>query len=180
MKNLQIRKAVEQDIDSILKLIDGQIKYHLSFNNKYEEDIPAEYCATGIMRFINSTDDLFLVAEKDRDLIGFFIAGIINIPFDIVPLSEMNVIYKILKSIINIKDRNLNYRLTGLIRECFIEEASRNAGIGSQFMNEAMNFFRERGVEEIKLIVYAGNKLGKSFWEKHGFSDSKTMMWKDM
>lgn len=80
-----------------------------------------------------------LVAYHDKLLIGYCISSIIE------------------------------YETEGEIESIFIENEFRNQGIGREFMERSVNWFKEKGIGDIKIQVAAGNEDALDFYNKFGF-----------
>lgn len=59
----------------------------------------------------------------------------------------------------------------GFIEEMAVTAKSRRHGVGSKILKEIFIWFKSENLDMIELSVAAKNKVGYSFWKKHGFKD---------
>ncbi|MEF2965346.1 GNAT family N-acetyltransferase [Paenibacillus sp. M1] len=64
---------------------------------------------------------------------------------------------------------SINEAGEGEIDSLFIMEAYRKRGVGDRLMNNALEWFRSRRVEDISISVMVGNESAFSFYERYGF-----------
>jgi len=144
MNNFNIREANENDTDAVLELMDQQVKYHLSLNPDYKEDIPPEYSENKVIKLINSNDDLFLVADLDGSIAGYFIAGTIKKPkqdkITILDKANKSIFHKARRKLIRkvYESEDIRYIQTGFIKDCYVVESHRNKSLGSRFLEKGM------------------------------------------
>lgn len=66
--------------------------------------------------------------------------------------------------------------LTGVIAELYVEEGCRGRGIGMALMAAAQAWFRELGVQRLKVEAFAWNEEAIGFYRKLGFvTDAVTL-----
>ncbi len=58
----------------------------------------------------------------------------------------------------------------GYIDQMAVTAAYRRTGIGEQMLNEIVTWFRSKGIKRVELATTAANRVGNTFWLKHGFS----------
>jgi GNAT superfamily N-acetyltransferase len=74
------------------------------------------------------------------------------------------------------RDYGLFDETIGFVDDAYVREEERDKGIGRALLARAEAWFRERGVDELRLNVVAGNKRGVRFWTLSGFQlQSMTM-----
>lgn len=59
----------------------------------------------------------------------------------------------------------------GIINDLAVKSEYRRKGIGSQLLSKMFEWFESRKLDRIELRVIPDNKIGNSFWKKHGFKD---------
>jgi ribosomal protein S18 acetylase RimI-like enzyme len=59
----------------------------------------------------------------------------------------------------------------GYIEEMAVTASSRRHGVGSVMLKQVFDWFKAENLDMIELSVAAKNKIGYSFWKKHGFRD---------
>jgi ribosomal protein S18 acetylase RimI-like enzyme len=66
----------------------------------------------------------------------------------------------------------------GFIGIIFVKPQHRAAGISSLMMREALSWFAKRNVRHVGLAVLSDNKHARRVYQKWGFGDFSTVMWK--
>lgn len=59
----------------------------------------------------------------------------------------------------------------GLFDELFVDEAARGLGLGQKLMDEAMKWFKDKGIARVKLHAYTWNGNAKRLYEHNGFHE---------
>ena len=57
----------------------------------------------------------------------------------------------------------------GEVTELVVSKKVRSSGIGTLLMNKIEEYFKSIGCEYISIEVFAYNKMGINFYEKHGY-----------
>ena len=57
----------------------------------------------------------------------------------------------------------------GVVTELVVSKKVRSSGIGTLLMNKIEEYFKSIGCEYISIEVFAYNKMGINFYEKHGY-----------
>lgn len=85
-------------------------------------------------------------------------------------------------SLIYIKDAIPVFRLEkiGYICDLFVKKEFRNRKISSRLMDEAMRWFKKKGIKQISLAVYKDNEFAHSIYKKWGFIDNQVEMRRKM
>lgn len=68
----------------------------------------------------------------------------------------------------------------GNIHDVFISPAHRRKGIGEMMFGEIMKWFQSNGIDRVELDVITQNQVASSFWEKHGFTDFKRTLYRNI
>jgi len=66
----------------------------------------------------------------------------------------------------------------GFIAIMFVRPQHRAQGISSSMMREALAWFKKRNVTRVGLTVLSDNKHARRIYEKWGFGDFSSVMWK--
>lgn len=159
--NVKIRKARLKDIPAIVNLWKELMKEHdrivLKENPKLKPHIAKKKDALNIQRKyiqknIRSKNGMVYVAEVEGKPIGYCLVFI-----------EKNIpIFKPEK--------------IGIMGSFFVKKEFRRMKIASKFRNEAIKWFKKKGIKCISLRVYRGNKYAYSVYNKWGFFDYWTEM----
>lgn len=68
-------------------------------------------------------------------------------------------------------------RAYGSINDLAIKETHRRKGLGEQMLSKMFQWFKSHGLDRIELRVSVRNKIGYSFWKKHGFKDYQHILY---
>jgi ribosomal protein S18 acetylase RimI-like enzyme len=100
-----------------------------------------------IRRLMKSEEGLVLVALDEGRVVGF-------------SSSEVRQRAKVWK-----------FERFGAIDTVAVTALYRRRGIGEEMLLEILKWFQSRRIDRVELEVVAKNRLGYSFWKKHGFTD---------
>ena len=142
-----IRKAVAEDVPSILELWKELMDFHKELDRIFSRSATGhEAFADFITGHISSESSCVLVAEAGTDIAGYCLAIIEKYP----PVLEMH-----------------EY---GLIQDIAVTGKCRHSGIGKRLLKEARIWFSKKGVHRIEARVSKSNRLATDFWTKMGFA----------
>jgi ribosomal protein S18 acetylase RimI-like enzyme len=68
----------------------------------------------------------------------------------------------------------------GLIEHLFVTASYRRRGIGEKMYAEILKWFHAKDIDRVELEVMARNQVAYSFWKKHGFTDYKHMLYRQI
>jgi ribosomal protein S18 acetylase RimI-like enzyme len=143
---LIIRKATIKDLDSILELSDQLLQFHNQLDSYYTIYSKYEDHQEYYKDQLTKKGTLYIVAEKDKQIVGFASAYIISIPKTRAP--------KI-----------------GVLVANFVKKEFRGKGIGSALYQFRMKWFNKQKVQFVEMNVDARNKKALKLWKKFGFED---------
>ena len=66
-----------------------------------------------------------------------------------------------------------------LIYHLAVREDHQRRGIGEKLLDETLRALRDEGILKVALVVLGNNGKGNTFWEKHGFSDRKDLIYRN-
>jgi ribosomal protein S18 acetylase RimI-like enzyme len=146
--NYVIRKASTCDVPQIVELW----KELMDFNKQYDEHWSRlETGHKNFGDFINShiADEAFcvLVAEADKDIVGYCLSEIQKCDPQILKIQEY-----------------------GHISNITVTRNFQRKGIGESLLRKTMDWFSKKGVHRIEVCVGIGNKSARKFWTKMGFT----------
>jgi ribosomal protein S18 acetylase RimI-like enzyme len=146
--NYVIRKASTCDVPQIVELW----KELMDFNKQYDEHWSRlETGHENFGDFINShiADEAFcvLVAEADKDIVGYCLSEIQKCDPQILKIQEY-----------------------GHISNITVTRNFQRKGIGESLLRKTMDWFSKKGVHRIEVCVGIGNKSARKFWTKMGFT----------
>jgi ribosomal protein S18 acetylase RimI-like enzyme len=108
-----------------------------------------------LRRLMKSEEGLVLVALDGRQAVGYSLSEISN-------------------------PGGLNVDNVGLINHLAITEDFRRSGVGDKMLDEILKWFRSRSIDRVELDVLTKNQVGYSFWKKHGFTDFRHRLFKQI
>ena len=142
-----IRKAVTEDVPSILELWKEMMDFHKERDRIFSRSVTGhEGFADYISGHMSRDTSCVFVAEAGKDIVGYCLAFVEKYP-----------------PVLEIKEY-------GLVQDIAVSEKYRHRGIGKRFLNEARNWFSEKGISRIEARVATTNKISTGFWAKMGFT----------
>ncbi len=145
---LKIIEATDAHIPQIIKMWKKFMDYHSDIDPFFQRRRDGHKNAEKIIKdFLKSKDSLVLVALEDGKVAGYSIAVISKHP----PV--------------------LKVERYGFIDDLAIKPRYRRMGIGAKMLERIFEWFESKGIKRIELKVVPKNKIGYSFWRKHGFKD---------
>ncbi|MBB1486793.1 GNAT family N-acetyltransferase [Oceanospirillum sediminis] len=66
----------------------------------------------------------------------------------------------------------------GILENMVVSDAVRGSGIGSQLLEQALIFAKEKGCQRITLLTDHDNTLAHTFYQKHGFDLSTVVVFR--
>lgn len=151
----EIRQATDRDkelfIDFTVKLSKFNRNNH---NNECKYD-NYEIVIDSIKRkaeetFVNRNEDTYiLIAELEGNPVGYALGRI----FEANTISD-----------------NGTGRM-GLIDELFLDNSARGLGLGQKFIDQIINWMKEKKINRVKLHAYSWNCNAKRLYEKNGFTE---------
>ena len=150
---MEIRKASETDLDSLLELNRqiGEFHYENAPNVFVQ---PSEAERSFLNKALNDSERLFLVAVSNYKVVGFLTATINQ--NEVVPFLSKEPICRI-----------------GTI---VIDQYHRSTGIGQELMKSCNDWAKASGAKEIRLEVMEFNSKAQSFYNKLGFNTQSRIM----
>lgn len=158
---MTIREATVKDVPAIVRLWEEFVKEHdetvIKNNPKIRPYLIKKRSASIIFekfarKSIMSKNSAVHVAEVNGTPVGY--------------------------SLIQVKTAIPVFRLEkiGYICDLFVKKEFRNRKISSRLMDEAMKWFKKKGIEQISLAVYKDNEFAHSIYKKWGFIDNQIEM----
>jgi ribosomal protein S18 acetylase RimI-like enzyme len=146
-KMIEIREAINNDLKNIHKLdIDFFDESHKKHDKTLNLNWPNTYNAQKWFdRRINDKKSLFLVAESDDKLVGYFCGSI-------------SKVYSHRKRVKSADLENI-----------FISGNYRRKHLGSQFVEKFIKWCKENKVKQISVSAFANNQSAINFYHKFGF-----------
>ena len=140
---MNIRKAIDSDINEIISLYHELMDYEMSLLKSDMLEIQLNWESKKTFEEIekvlkDSTKIIFLAENKNR-IVGFILGGI---------------------------SKGIKYKEGAL--DIYILEEHRGKGIGTQLMNKIFEWFRKEDCMSVMINAYADNKRAVDFYKKYG------------
>lgn len=160
MPNMEIAKPTLADIPALLELWRGQYEYHHSLDNIYYAPYSDELRKTFeeyLTAAINEDTTHVLIARHEEKIAGF------------ITFTEDEESYF-----------DTNIKKFGLVIEVYVSDESRGHGVGKRLMEAAEDFFRSKGLTDVKLACSSFNKNTLDFYEHIGYVDRQRILFKKL
>ncbi|MBN2379572.1 GNAT family N-acetyltransferase [candidate division WOR-3 bacterium] len=159
--NVTIRHANEADVEAIVRLYAEATKlmYELSpegFGKRLGEPLDLDEEKENFSKAVDDEKSVILVAEVDGKVEGFVMGVIEEFADDLLDSPYMTVQY------------------------ICVDEKQRKRGIGKALMVELEKCTTERGITNLDLIVWNGNKPAQSLFGKTGYIPLEIRMGKKL
>lgn len=147
---MQIRPAITDDLEGVLPLVAKTCAFH-------EAEDPVKYpflpepekrYRGWLSRCVNDPDAVFLVADDNGTIAGFLVATV----EDEIP------IYRV--------------KRYAFVQDIWVEPSYRRHGAARGLLQEAIERFRDKGVEQFRLDVLTDNAPARKLFESCGFRTS--------
>lgn len=154
MIDITIRKAREQDINAINKLLYEVHKVHSDARADLFKAGAKKYTDEELKNIIKNAKTPIFVAEKNNEILGY--------------------VFCIYQQFIN--NNNMTDVKTLYIDDLCVDELARGQHIGKILYDYVIEFARENGLYNVTLNVWADNKNALKFYEKLGLKIQKIGM----
>ncbi len=153
-----VRMGRQSDLEAIGGLWEQLIAFHTQLDRRF---LTAKGARESFLRHISGTilrspDHALIVAEVDGEVAGFLIAK----------LEYGGPIFL-----------NPNF---GYITDACVDEAHRRLGLGHRLFDAARQWFRARGMTNIRVSVATENPVACAFWRDLGFRPFMERLWYDL
>lgn len=153
MSIVTLRQGGPRDLRQLLPLWHELMEFHRQRDAFFTRAADGDEHFLAHMREVLAKQSWrLLVAERDRVLVGYCLAGILRYP--------------------GVYERPR----FGWIQDFIVTEAMRRAGVGTRLFEDAAEWLRQQGVERIELEVATSNEVSGDFWERQGFAPFLTKM----
>lgn len=153
---MNIRKATQDDLESIVWLSEEMLDFHCSLDPYYGIYRAYEDSTEFYKEELQEEHKLYLVAENEGgDIVGFASASITSMPDTDAPS-------------------------IGILVTNFVSEPYRGKGVGTAFHEKRMTWFREHNVKHVEMSVDVRNTKALEMWKKSGFEEYQIKLKKDL
>jgi GNAT superfamily N-acetyltransferase len=148
--NLSIRPASIEDLPVLLEFEQGLIKAELPMDETIIRNEVTHYY--DIPYFINSPETNLLLAETDGKVIGCGYGKVME------------------------NERWSIEKQYGYVGFMFVAEAFRGKGVSDMIIRAQCEWFRKKGLKEVRLKVYESNPSAIAAYRKSGFTEHQKIM----
>ena len=149
-----IRKAIEKDIDSCIKLLKEVCSVHAKIRPDLFKDGKTKYTKDDLVTLFKDDNKPVFVYEENDKVLGYAFCQII-----------------ILNSVVNPKEIKTLY-----IDDICVDEDSRGMHIGKKLFDYTLDYAKSINCHNITLNVWEGNDIAKKFYQSMGMTIQKTTM----
>ena len=143
---MNIREATKEDVPKILPVWRELMEFHVQRDACYTTcDGAEEAFSSYVCENIEKDDAMVLVAQDDEKIVGYCQCLVAANP----------PVYAIKKY--------------GNLADTAVLEQYRRNGIGKQMVEQAMEWFKAKGLERIQVRMAVTNEVSTRFWRKMGF-----------
>lgn len=152
-----IRVALPEDVLEISKLWQMFMEYNAQFDYsfKVQDKITGRF-ARELQHRIDDPNYRLTVAEVDKELVGYSLSYVSKKPY----------FFKLGKF--------------GFIGDLFVLEQHRRKGYGRLLVDDAVEFFKRKNINQIELLVADENINTVKFWEEMGYKTLLRWMYKKL
>jgi len=143
---IEIRKALKEDIESIVPLWIKLMDMHKAYDTWFKPATNgAEFYGAELQKWIDSPDHRVMVAISNKVVIAYVTGWVSPMP----PVFEK--------------------KIRGYINDVWVEDAYKSKGVGKDLVDAMRIFFKERNADMISINAALGNTRGVKFWQEQGF-----------
>ena len=155
---IKIIRAEKKHLDSIIKLWKEMVDFHASkvgpyFKRTGNGHVSFKKFVSGALKKKNMR---VTVAVEGNNVLGYAL----------MMISKYPPVYKLKKY--------------GLISDIAVTKTSRRKGAGGMLYQNAVDWFKKRGMKRVELSVAAKNPVGYPFWRKCGFKEIMHRLYQDI
>jgi len=169
-----IRPAIPQDAVSIARFFQKNVEDHSELD-PYFALSPHFDTVTFLENEIKRRNVLLLVAEKDREIVGYIYLRVSREHRADAPKSVLQRLRSRLRKQPKATSMFKPYRV-GFISDCFVESSCRQQGIASLLLAKGLEWLAEQNIAHVELEAYVRNAAAVKFWHSHGFETIKLKM----
>ncbi|MBO4433221.1 MAG: GNAT family N-acetyltransferase [Clostridia bacterium] len=151
---MEIRRANENDIKEILRLLSQVLEIHAGIRPDIFIPGTTKYTEAQLLLIIKDENRPVFVAKEGNRLLGY--------AFCVIEKPAFETTMKPIKSL--------------YIDDLCVDESARGGGVGKALFEFVKNKAKELGLGEITLAVWEGNDNARAFYEKMGMTPKETIM----
>ncbi len=154
MVDVEVRRAVSDDLPRVTALWQEMMAYHLSLDPRFELSHNSEEAYLEYLKSIfENYDYAIFIAVVEGNIVGYTIGIILTNP-EVFALDRY-----------------------GFIAEMMVSESQQRSGVGRHLWLSVRRWFYRRGLSVIQLNVSPRNGRGYDFWKRVGCDEFLHIMW---
>ncbi|MEO6167422.1 MAG: GNAT family N-acetyltransferase [Chitinophagales bacterium] len=143
---MQVRLAVEKDVESLVDLWIELMDYHAAFSIQFLINKNKRAAIEALlMEMLSKKQTHVYIMESDEKIVAMLIARI------------------------DVKPEMFTHPKSGYVAETVVTKLFRGKDIGSELVTAAHQWFQSEGVDYVELQVSSGNSSGVAFWKSKGY-----------
>ncbi|SFH75729.1 Ribosomal protein S18 acetylase RimI [Pseudobutyrivibrio sp. OR37] len=152
---MNIRRASEKDIDSLIKLLQEVLEIHANIRPDIFISGTTKYTRSELIeKLANDEEPIYVAVDENDDVMGYAFCALRNQPFstNMVPFKSL------------------------YIDDLCVDSNYRGQHIGEQLFEYVKAEAKRLGCYEITLAVWAGNDGAERFYDRIGFKTKERIM----
>lgn len=152
---MNIRRASEKDIDSLIKLLQEVLEIHANIRPDIFISGTTKYTRSDLLeKLANDEEPIYVAVDENDDVMGYAFCALRNQPFstNMVPFKSL------------------------YIDDLCVDSNYRGQHIGEQLFEYVKAEAKRLGCYEITLAVWAGNDGAERFYDRIGFKTKERIM----
>jgi ribosomal protein S18 acetylase RimI-like enzyme len=152
---MNIRRASEKDIDSLIKLLQEVLEIHANIRPDIFISGTTKYTRSDLLeKLANDEEPIYVAVDENDDVMGYAFCALRNQPFstNMVPFKSL------------------------YIDDLCVDSNYRGQCIGEQLFEYVKAEAKRLGCYEVTLAVWAGNDGAERFYDRIGFRTKERIM----
>ena len=152
---MNIRRASEKDIDSLIKLLQEVLEIHATIRPDIFISGTTKYTRSDLLeKFANDEEPIYVAVDENDEVMGYAFCALKQQPFstNMVPFKSL------------------------YIDDLCVDSNYRGQHIGEQLFEYVKAEAKRLGCYEVTLAVWAGNDGAERFYDKIGFKTKERIM----
>jgi ribosomal protein S18 acetylase RimI-like enzyme len=164
-----VRQATLADLEPLARLFQEEVAHQRALSGSVNA-VSASDSLRRLRARLRRGNDPLLIAEHDGHVIGYIDVRLARSP-------RLRSIRRWWKRLLWRTPPDVITRpAAAWIEDCYVAPSARRRGVGGALVEEAMKGLRDHAITDVQLTVFAANREGVAFWERHGFSASRVLM----
>ncbi len=144
---MKIRKATLKDFEQLKKLRAEFFLLEASTDKYVNKEWVKRGLPIALGKSLRNKDEIHLVAEENKQLVGYAASEIIKNP------------------------GWATYKKQGHLYNLYITPEHQKEGIGTKLLEKSLEWFKEKKIQDLKIMSYVENARARKLYNKYGFKD---------